>query len=570
MRPSLLIQKNLPLHIARLSLAALACAAPAAAQLWESCNLRTTITGENAGDNFGWVGRNAGDTTGDGIADIVVGANGFGAAGEGRTYLFDGSTGALLWTVTGPVGSGMGFAVAGLGDLNGDGLSEVATGLPGSATRPGEAWILDGATGAVLRVLTDSSPSDQFGGSVDRAGDVDGDGTTDIVVGAPGDDRVAVNAGRAYVFSGATGAPLRTFDGEAIGDALGSGVGPVGDRDGDGFSEVVVAAMNGGPGNRGRAYVLDGAGTAPTVQLEPGTTGVAYGQFFCGACGDVDADGTGDFFVSDWQDATLGSQTGRVYVYSGATLDVLHEFVGERGGDAYGIGRGWAGDVDHDGHDDLHFASYLDNNGPAGNAGTGRVHSGATGALLAEYHGSTAGDALGFDADGLGDVNGDGEPDFLLTSVTGAAAGGTGLVFVISGAPAPPTAGCTAPPHSGGVAARLFYGRSTSLAAAEMRLRIADGVPNATFVPFYGFAGQSTPLGGGVLCAAGPLFRLPVDAFTAAGARTVQLDFAVPPLGAGPGAVTAGVPVHFQVWFRDTAGPGGANLTQSLVVHFCP
>ncbi|MEM9802195.1 MAG: integrin alpha [Planctomycetota bacterium] len=467
-------------------------------------------------------------------------------------------------------GNGLGGSVAGVGDLNGDGLADVATGGAGNASVPGVVLVLDGASGTVLWTLAGGTPGDQFGTTVDRAGDVDGDGIGDIVVGAPGDGTFAPGAGRAYVYSGATGALIRTFEGEAAGDGLGVGVGPVADLDGDGFAEVLVAAQNAGPGSRGRAYLLDGAGVAPPVVFEPGPTGAGFGQFFLGACGDVDADGTEDFFVSDFQDTTNGNQTGRVYVYSGATFAVLHEIVGEGGNDAYGIGRGWAGDVDHDGHDDLFFASYLDNNAGAPNGGTGRVHSGATGELLAEFHGARAQDALGFDAEGLGDVDGDGEPDFLLSSVVGAGFGGTGLVHVISGAPAPPRAGCAARLHSGGVAARLTYRRSISLAAAEMELRVSDGVPSTTVIPFYGFISGSTPLGGGTLCVGGPLYRLPVDTLNANGAKNLPLDFGSAPLGAGRGAVVAGMPVHFQAWFRDVGGPGAANLTPSLVVTFCP
>jgi hypothetical protein len=161
------------------------------------------------------------------------------------------------------------------------------------------------------------------------------------------------------------------------------------------------------------------------------------GLMFVSAVGDVNGDGTVDVYASDWNsDANGIPGAGRIYVHSGADGTRLHELAGDAPGIGFGIGTAEAGDVDGDGCDDLLIGAWQDSTGaPA--AGRCTLYSGKTGAVLATYTCTTPGDTFGYDTTGLGDVDGDGGPDFLITSAGSFVSGiGSGRVLVIAG-PAP-------------------------------------------------------------------------------------------------------------------------------------
>ena len=130
-----------------------------------------------------------------------------------------------------------------LGDLDGDGHAEHAVGIP-VTDGVGRARIFSSATGDLLRTLRSDVPGDGFGWSLANAGDVDADGRDDVIVGAPGDDTVAPDAGAAHVFSGRTGEPLYTLVGAHPDERLGTAVGGLGDVDGDGRSDVFVTCRD--------------------------------------------------------------------------------------------------------------------------------------------------------------------------------------------------------------------------------------------------------------------------------------------------------------------------------------
>ncbi|MGH7150433.1 MAG: hypothetical protein ACREIU_07040, partial [Planctomycetota bacterium] len=198
-----------------------------------------------------------GDTDGDLVPDFAAGApftNPGGMPLAGRAKVFSGASSALLLTVDGTAaGDQAGWSVAGPGDLNGDGLGDLAVGSPhadpGGLGDAGAARIHSGANGAVLFTFNGTAAGDEVGFSVAAAGDVDGDGAPETLVGA---DRAGagtvVVAGRATPFSGATGAPLLTVLGSNAGDQLGFAVAGAGDFNGDGISDVVLGAAGASPG----------------------------------------------------------------------------------------------------------------------------------------------------------------------------------------------------------------------------------------------------------------------------------------------------------------------------------
>ncbi len=382
--------------------------------------------GEGPGQEFGWEARNIGDVDGDGVADAVASAPGNqpGADASGFVYVYSGKTGRLLWIHKGESGNQLGLGIEAAGDVNGDAVPDVIVGAPGA----GSAYVFSGRDGAMILTLNgDEGDANTFGASVASTGDVDGDGRPDLLVGASG---AASGAGRAYLFSSANGSRLHTWEGEEQGDALGSSVA------GGGFprdSVVLVGAPGAGPENRGRVYVYRGKSADPRFLFEADETGGALGAMFISVVGDVDADGVPDLYASDWANQAKGPLTGRVYVYSGRTGGSLLTLTGEHAGDGFGIGPARAGDVNGDGHDDLVVGAWQYRQA-APSGGKVYVFSGKDGSLLESISGRIGGETLGFDADGLGDVDGDGKHDYLVTSAWSLVRGiRSGRTLVISG-----------------------------------------------------------------------------------------------------------------------------------------
>jgi hypothetical protein len=351
---------------------------------------------------------------------------------------------------------------------------------------------------------------------------------------------------------------------------LGDGVGGVGDRDGDGFDDLILGASGAGPQGRGEAYIRSGMDGTLQCTLSADATGSAFGQYWVGIAGDVDADGTGDFFVTDYLNSALGSNTGRAYVYSGVDCSLLHTFTGRSSGDGFGIGRGWMGDVVADGHDDLVFGHWLNDQGVT-TAGRVSIFSGRDGSLIGRFTGEIAGANLGFDVAGIGDVDGDGTVEILATAAS--QNGNRGVAHVLSMSSAPPRTYCTASPNSSGPGAFIDYQLHDSLSASDLRLRVTGATPNENAIFFYGAGSSSIPLNDGVLCVAGRLHRLlPASTVSAGGVVSLNLDFSRRPLASGAGRVTAGSTWNFQCWYRDPSGQGGtgSNFSDVLRVTFRP
>jgi len=424
--------------------AAGAIAAPALGQFVEPVDLIHTWTGESPSDRFGFINRAIGDVDGDGVGDLLVGApdSDDGAMGAGKVYVYSGATGELIRTHTGTTNDHLGYEASGIGDLDADGRSEYVVSAPGTVNfqqifGSGRVHVYDGATGAILHTFAGEAPFDTFGvlcagaGNVlqDGAGDVDADATPDILIGAILHDAGGANAGRVYVFSGATLEPIHVIDGEGAGDFLGIGLGGLGDLDGDGCAEFVAGASN-----AGRAYVHHGktGEQLPYSPLEPAPSGASFANLFASGPGDLDSDGTCDVFVTDLGDTTEGAQTGRAYVFSGATGEIIHDWVGSQAGEGFGVGRG-CGDVDADGVPDVIVSAYRSAAlVPFG--GRSFVMSGATGEVIRSITGTIPGDLLGWSTVGVMDVNDDGALDFMLSAVGNDDAGlDAGRVYVIAG-----------------------------------------------------------------------------------------------------------------------------------------
>ena len=269
----------------------------------------------------------------------------------------------------------LGISVASAGDVNGDGYNDVIVGAYGYFSFTGQAYIYYG--GASMNntadvTFTGAAVSDYFGGSVASAGDVNGDGFADVIVGAKGADGGGVNRGQAYIYYG--GASMNntadvTFTGAANSDWLGFSVAPAGDVNGDGYADVIVGALYAST-NNGQAYIYYG-GASMNNTADVTFTGAADNDSFgfsVAPAGDVNGDGYNDVIVGA-KDAS--STNGQAYIYYGGasmnnTADVT--FTGVAAADDFGIDVASAGDVNGDGYNDVIVGAYLAGVGDIGEA----------------------------------------------------------------------------------------------------------------------------------------------------------------------------------------------------------
>ena len=408
-----------------------------------------SFEGESANDQFGWEGRNAGDIDADGVPDMVISAPYKRAGSEdganaGKIYVYSGATGRLVWTRAGEPRDYLGTSIDTAGDQNQDGFSDVLVGATTWGHGVGKVYVLSGKDGSILLELRSGEPGgspeprDSFGWRVSSAGDWNRDGVPELLVGAPSSDHSANDAGRVYLFSGKEGKLLWTASGENENDGFGSCVGASRDCD---EQVMIIGSGNAGKKDQGRAFVYEYAGgqARKKYEFDADETGVSLG-FFVSIPGDIDGDGRLDYYASDWENCARGRCTGRAYVFSGSTGKRILTLTGESAGDGFGgSGPAIAGDVDGDDCADLIIGAWKSEQGGA-TAGKAYLYSGRTGELVRSYECIVPRTTFGFDAVGLGDLDGDGGIDFLITAAWCRGVGEkTGRAFVIAGpVPTPP------------------------------------------------------------------------------------------------------------------------------------
>ncbi len=342
-----------------------------------------------------------------------------------------------LYLLRGAENDRYGSAVAGLGDIDGDGVPDFAAGAPrdGVASATGRVEILRGATGTPIRTLYGQNPGDAFGKAVRRCGDIDRDGITDLIVGAPLDDTVGTDAGAAYVFSGATGARLFTLYPDSTGGEFGFSVSGAGDTNGDGWPEVIVGAPR--AAGEGRAYVFSGRDGVRLWTYAPDLGDTLFG-WCVREIDDADGDTFADVMVGcpggrTWVNHDL---TGYVRLISGRTGLPLWHFFGTAVSASAGISISPCTDLDNDGRRDVLVG--MPGLSPSGaRSGAALVYSCQTGAFLRSFPGTRTGGELGQLVCGLGDTDGDGHGDLLLCEGRQTASIGRAYVYSSMGAATP-------------------------------------------------------------------------------------------------------------------------------------
>jgi hypothetical protein len=346
-------------------------------------------TGESddAGATFSDGLSDAGDVNGDGFGDVIVGSPTFGLSTKGRVEVFHGSVGGLSltadWTEDASALDGrFGHSVSGAGDVNGDGFGDVIVGAYTAANgqvREGRAYVYYGSStglAATAAWTVESNQAEaQLGQSVSGAGDVNGDGFDDVIVGAFEFDNGSGGGGRVFVYHGSLGGLSAAADWTADWDplslfpsAFGFSVSDAGDVDGDGYDDVIIGdpSAYGDEAGEGRAYVFMGSATGlaatPAWQVEGNQNSAQLGYSVSGA-GDVNADGFGDVIVGarELDDGPFNEGTALVYLGSAGGLATAPIWIGE--GDQveahYGVSVSGLGDINCDGFGDVIVGAYL-------------------------------------------------------------------------------------------------------------------------------------------------------------------------------------------------------------------
>ena len=289
--------------------------------------------GDSAQAYFGGSVASAGDVNGDGYSDIIIGAQQFtfDHTGQGQARVYLGGAGGAetipAWVNYGENSEhSFGNAVSGAGDVNGDGYSDVLVGAyhyTGEEIMAGRSYLYLGGAGGLSAepdwIDQGDDDYDYYGYSLSSAGDVNSDGYSDVIIGAPGFD---ASEGKAFLYfgsaSGLSSVPVWTAVGNQTGARFGCSVSRAGDVNGDGYADVVIGADNYQDGETGEGcvFLYLGLDVAPYLipawRVQQDQALAAFGTSVA-AAGDIDGNGFEDILVG----ACYHQDVGKAYVFSG-------------------------------------------------------------------------------------------------------------------------------------------------------------------------------------------------------------------------------------------------------------
>ncbi|MCE9593191.1 MAG: VCBS repeat-containing protein [Planctomycetes bacterium] len=489
----------------------------------------------------------------------------------GQAAIQSGATGAVLFQFFGAAAlERFGSAIAFAGDVDADGRPDLLVASDGPV--PGIVRVFSGRDGSALYTLTGGVSGtenvERLGSALSRIGDINGDGHADFAVGALASESAGAfgNQGLVRVYSGLDGSVLHSFWGDVASDNLGGAVTWLGDVDGDGVDDLAGTAVCIDWGGHKAPYVRLWSGATGAVLrtlIAPHMNG-GFGACITGL-GDIDGDGHGDLAIGEPFESS-SFQPGYAYVYSGGSGALLHMFTGPSLSSAFGFALSDAGDVDLDGTPDLIVGARL---GAVG--GTAWVHSGADWSELLEIPGLVVIGQLGA-VDAAGDFDHDGYADVATVRYGDATFHTTnGVARIYSARLTPPTAYCTAKLNSQGCYALVSSSGSPSVSNSSPFTIRADGVLNQKFgLMFYGTDRQALVNPFGTLCvAAWKIRRTPLQ--NSGGnpppndcSGVLTFDFNAWIRSGVDASLVPSQTVCAQFWYRDVVSPGGSSTSDAL------
>ncbi|MCA9501632.1 MAG: FG-GAP repeat protein [Myxococcales bacterium] len=464
---------------------------PLIAGTWDA-----VLESDRAGSGLGLSVAGAGDVNGDGYDDVIVGAWTYdnGVSNEGAAFVFLGSAAGIATTISSLADSQiesdqanafLGRSVGGAGDVNGDGYDDVIVGaFAYDAGEPDEGaafvflgsatGVLGGGPAAAHAQLESNQSGSSFGFSVAGAGDVNGDGYSDVIVGGDLYDNGEVDEGAAFIFLGsaagiADGSPATAharLESNQVSARLGVSAAGAGDVNGDGFDDVVVGSMNYSATHSfgGAAFVFLGSASGVPdadpatahARLESDQASASMGASVSSA-GDTNGDGFDDLIVGAPSYSAGQAFEGAAFVFLGSAAGVSSgdpstasaQIESDQATSFLGQSVATAGDVDGDGYDDVIVGASSYENGEVGEGaafvflgGGSGVANGDPTTAYAGIEADQANASLGCSVASAGDVNGDGYDDVIAGAfLYDASIPDGGAAFIALGGGAVPASG---------------------------------------------------------------------------------------------------------------------------------
>jgi len=409
-----------------------------------STSANRTILGGAANLWFGSAVATAGDINADGYSDVLIGSDNYtnGQTNEGAVYIYHGSASGIAATPTSIVESNiangyMGRELSTAGDLNGDGYSDIVVGaesFSNGQSSEGAFWIFQGSSSGInstpMLFVESNQASWWMGKGVGGGGDINADGYSDLLIGLYGYENGQTAEGATYVYygssSGITSAtPGNILEGNVNNIRMGESVSSAGDVNGDGYSDIVVGLLGytNGQTQEGAAYIYHGSAsginTTLATKVESNRANANMGSDV-GYAGDVNGDGYSDIVIGAYSYTNGQNAEGAIFVYGGSSTGINTAAIALIQSDIastrIGISCSSAGDVNGDGYTDVIAGGYWYSNGEANEGIACAFYGGANTISFSNnwIESNLAGAFFGANLRSAGDINGDGYTDVII------------------------------------------------------------------------------------------------------------------------------------------------------------